>query len=65
MTDTEYRDKALFAYIKAILDEPIDFPDEEIIAMFLENKIGTKMIIRDASHRIDRILREKLSDNLQ
>lgn len=65
MTDREYRDTALLNYIRAILDVPMDFPEEEILRMYLENKIGLGLIVDDVKGRFDRIMREKLSGNLQ
>lgn len=65
MTDREYRDTALSNYIRAILDVPMDFPEEEILRMYLENKIGVGLIVDDVKGRFERVMREKLSENLQ
>lgn len=65
MTDRENRDTALLNYIRAILDVPMDFPKEEILRMFLEKKISAQLIVDDVNSRFDRIMREKLSGNLQ
>lgn len=62
MTDREYRDTALLNYIRAILDVPMDFPEEEILRMYLENKIGLGLIVDDVKGRFERVIREKLSD---
>lgn len=65
MTDREYRDIALLNYVKAILDEKSDFPNEEILRMFLEKKIGVELITEDVSTRMNRMMREMLSDKMQ
>jgi len=65
MTDREYRDIALLNYVKAILDEKSDFPNEEILRMFLEKKIGAELITEDVSTRMNRMMREMLSDKMQ
>lgn len=65
MTDRENRDTALLNYIRAILDVPMDFPKEEILRMYLEKKISAQLIVDDVNSRFDRIMREKLSGNLQ
>lgn len=57
MDDRERRDKALIAYIKAVLDEPDSCPDEEILQMFHEGNINAKIFIDDMDSRIKRIAR--------
>ena len=65
MTDRENRDIALLNYIRAILDVPKDFPDKEILRMYLERKIGVELIVDDVRGRFDRIMQEKLTEKLQ
>lgn len=65
MTDKEYRDAALLNYIRAILDVPMDFLEEEILRMYLEKKIGVELIVDDVKARFGRSMMEKLSGNLQ
>ena len=65
MNDKEYRDTALLNYVRALLDVPVEFLEEEIIRMFLEKKIGIEFIIDDVNSRFERIMCEKMSNNLQ
>ncbi len=65
MDDREYRDEALLNYIRALLDVPQDFPKEEILRMYLENKIDVSFIIDDTKVRFNRVMQDMLSDRLQ
>ena len=65
MTDRENRDTALLNYLRAILDVPIDFSEEEILRMYLEKKIGVQLIVDDVRGRFDRIMQEMLTEKLQ
>ncbi len=65
MTDREYRDTALLNYIRAILDVPMDFPEEEILRMCLEKKIGVGLIVDDIKGRFERVMHEMLTEKLQ
>lgn len=65
MTDRENRDTALLNYLRAILDVPMDYPEEEILRMYLEKKIGAQLIVDDVRGRFDRIMQEMLSEKLQ
>lgn len=65
MTNRENRDIALLNYLRAILDVPTDFPDEEILRMYLEKKIGVEIIVDDVRGRFDRIMQEKMTAKLQ
>lgn len=65
MTDRENRDIALLNYLRAILDVPKDFPDKEIVRMYLEKKIGVELIVDDVRGRFDRIMQEKMTEKLQ
>lgn len=65
MTDREYRDTALLNYIRAILDVPMDFPEEEILRMYLENKIGVGLIVDDVKGRFERVMHEMITGKLQ
>lgn len=65
MTDRENGDIALLNYLRAILDVPTDFPDEEILRMYLEKKIGVELIVDDVRGRFDRIMQEKMTEKLQ
>ena len=40
----------------------MDFPEEEILRMYLENEIGVGLIVDDVKGRCDRVMREKISD---
>lgn len=65
MTDREYRDIALLNYIRAILDVPVNFSEEEILRMYLEKKIGVELIVDDVRGRFERIMQEMITENLQ
>lgn len=65
MIDKGYRDAALLNYIRAILDVPMDFPEEEILGMYLEKKIGVELILDDVKGRFESVMHEMLSKKLQ
>lgn len=65
MDDRQYRDEALLNYIRALLDVPQDFPKEEILRMYLENKIDVSFVTDDTKVRFNRVMQEMLSDRLQ
>lgn len=64
MSDKEYRDAALLNYIRAILDVPMDFPEEKILQMYSEKKIGVELVVDDVRGRFDRIMHEKITEDL-
>ncbi len=64
MDDKERRDKALLNYLKAILDEPNEYPDEKIIGALLQP--GAKeTFVQDMKDRMETLVREHLTNNLQ
>ena len=65
MTDKGYRDAALLNYIRAILDVPMDFPEEEILGMYLDKKIGVELIVDDVKGRFERVMQGMLTGKLQ
>lgn len=65
MIDRENRDLALLNYVRAILDVPTDYPEEEILRMYMEKKIGVGLIVDDVRDRFDRIMQEMITENLQ
>ena len=54
--------RTVLNYIRAILDVLMDFPEEEILRMYLENVIGVGLIVDDVKGRFERVMREKISD---
>ncbi len=65
MTDREYRDTALLNYVLTLLDVPMNYPEEEILRMYLEKKISVELIVDDVRCRFDRIMKEKINEKLQ
>lgn len=65
MTDRESRDRAFLNYVRAILDVSMDYPEREIVRMYMEKKIGVEFIVDDVRSRFDRIMREMITENVQ
>lgn len=55
MDDRQYRDEALLNHVRTLLDVSQDFSKEEILGMYLENKIDVSYITDDVKVRFDRI----------